>query len=106
MPDHMDRTDTLAALVAQAMDQGADPLTVRALVEEACELGAQRALQHLGLSDLHAAKDISDLRQLLISWRDVNQTARRTAVRWMTTLLLTILALGAAFYTDVLGPRG
>lgn len=102
----MDRTDTTAALVNQALDQGADPLTVRALVEESCELGAQRALKRLGLADLQAAKDISDLRQLLISWRDVQLTARRAAVRWMTTLLLTMMAIGTLFYTNVVGPRG
>ncbi|MEO0412948.1 MAG: DUF6127 family protein [Pseudomonadota bacterium] len=102
----MDRTDTMAALVNQALDQGADPLTVRALVEEASELGAKRALRHLGLADRQAARDISDLRELLLAWRDVRQTAGRTVVRWFTTVLLSLIALGAVVYFNVLGPRG
>ncbi|MEM1020932.1 MAG: DUF6127 family protein [Pseudomonadota bacterium] len=97
----MDRTDTIASLVRQAEEEGAQALTIRALIEEASELGAQRALRSLGLSDMSAAKDISDLRNLLITWRDVQLTARRTFVRWFTTALLTMIALGVYVYTNL-----
>jgi len=97
----MDQTDILTTLCEQALDDGAKPLTLRAIVEEASEVGAQRALTRLGLSDALAHQDISDLRHLLVSWRDVQTTARRTAVRWFTTLLLSLIALGVAFYSDI-----
>jgi len=76
-------------------------VTLRASVEEASQAGAQRALARLGLSDASAHQDISDLRHLLTSWRDVQITARRTFVRRITTLLLTLIVLGAVLYSDI-----
>lgn len=45
--------DMLARLVAQAegVPGGADMVMIRALIEEASELGAGRALERLGLAD-------------------------------------------------------
>lgn len=40
----------LAQLIGQAADKGADLVTLRAIAEEAGELGATRALKRLGLS--------------------------------------------------------
>lgn len=97
----MDRTDILTVLLTQAVEEGAQPLTLRAIVEEASETGAQRVLDQIGLSDKSAQRDIDDLRDLLRSWRDVQSTARRTAVRWVTTLLLSAIALGVLVYSDV-----
>lgn len=97
----MDHTDILAALTAQAVEKGVDPLTVRAIVEEAAEEGARRALGQLGLQDGSAHKDIVELRQLLISWRDVQSTARRTVVGWLTTLALGLIALGLTLHSDL-----
>lgn len=97
----MDHTDILVALTAQAVEKGVDPLTVRAIVEDAAEVGAQRALGRLGLSDGTAHKDIVELRQLLISWRDVQTTARRTAVGWLTTLALSLIVLGLFIHSDL-----
>ena len=42
-------TTMLERLVAQAEAEGATRVTLRALVEEACEIGAARALRTLGL---------------------------------------------------------
>ncbi len=85
---------TLAALMAQATQDGADPLTMRALVEEACDIGAQRALARLGLADAQALADMYELRTLLEAWRDVKKTARRTVIGWLIKLALLGLLAG------------
>ena len=46
----MNREDMLARLIAQANAQGGDFVTLRAIVEEASELGAGRVLDRLGLA--------------------------------------------------------
>ena len=43
----MNNEDMLARLVAQAATDGGDLVTLRAIVEEASELGAQRTLEHM-----------------------------------------------------------
>jgi hypothetical protein len=47
----MMRDDMLAGLLAQAAGEGCDVVTLRAIVEEASELGAERVLSRLGLAD-------------------------------------------------------
>jgi hypothetical protein len=54
-------TDMLTHLSAQAEARGADLATLRALIEEASELGAQRALERLGLHDDHASRCCSSV---------------------------------------------
>ena len=44
----MTREDMLARLIAQASTEGGDLVTLRAIVEEASELGAHRVLHRLG----------------------------------------------------------
>jgi hypothetical protein len=44
-------TNMLAQLTAQAEARGADLVTLRALIEEASDLGATRAIARLGLAD-------------------------------------------------------
>lgn len=90
---------TLAALMAQARQEGSSIVTLRALVEEASELGAQRALHRLGLHDEDASIDIHDLRTLLEAWRDARKTAGRALVRWLIRLVLTasVLVLAVKF---------
>ena len=85
---------TLALLVAQAEGQGAGLVTLRALVEEASELGAERALEALGLSDSRARRDMDELRELLQAWRDAKRTAWKEAVAWAIRILLALLVLG------------
>ena len=84
----------LALLVAQAEGQGAGLGTVRALIEEASESGAARALEALGLSDPKARRDMDELRELLQAWRDAKQTAWKEAVAWAIRILLALLVLG------------
>ena len=82
--------DMLAQLLVQAEGEGADLITLRAMVEEASELGAQRVLTAIGLDDDHASADLIELRQLLRAWRDA------TVARIVAT------AGGNAFYLEEL----
>ncbi len=68
---------------------------LKQLMAEAAEMGAQRALHKVGLGDDYAGKDVSDLRDLLTSWRDVKKTVLRTIIKDFTTFLLGAAALGA-----------
>ncbi len=65
----------LARLIAQAQDEGAELVTLRAVVEEVCELGAKRVLAQMGLDDESAQGDLIELRQLLRAWRDAKSSA-------------------------------
>jgi hypothetical protein len=84
----------LALLVAQAEGQGAGLVTVRALIEEASELGAARALEALGLSDGKARRDMDELRELLQAWRDAKKSAWQAVGGWLVRILLALLLLG------------
>ena len=84
----------LALLVAQAEGQGAGLVTVRALVEEASEVGAGRALAALGLSDGKARRDMDELRELLQAWRDAKKTAWKEIVTWAIRIMLAVLVIG------------
>jgi hypothetical protein len=84
----------LALLVAQAEGQGAGLVTVKALVEEASEVGAARALASLGLGDGKARRDMDELRELLQAWRDAKKSAWQAVVSWAIRILLALLVLG------------
>ena len=86
----------LARLVEQGRSEGADFLTLRAVAEEASELGAARALERLGLADPRARSDLDELRELLSAWRDAKRTARDVVVGWVVRILLAALMLGMA----------
>ncbi len=90
-------TAMLESLLAQAEAQGAQRVTLRALVEEASELGATRALKVLGLMDDHAGADIIELRQLIQGWRDAKKSAVSAAVTWVVRSLAALLLLGLAY---------
>jgi Family of unknown function (DUF6127) len=90
-------TTMLEGLVAQAEAQGATRVTLRALVEEACEVGAARALRTLGLTDDRAAPDIVELRQLIQGWRDAKKSALSAVVSWVARSLVALLLIGLAF---------
>ncbi|MCH7630194.1 MAG: hypothetical protein IH997_16045, partial [Proteobacteria bacterium] len=47
----MKREDMLARLLAQAETEGSELITLRAIVEEASDLGAKRVLERMGLAD-------------------------------------------------------
>jgi hypothetical protein len=84
----------LALLAAQAEGQGAGLVTVRALIEEASELGAERALEALGLRDQKARRDMDELRELLQAWRDAKKSAWQAVISWAVRIVLALLVLG------------
>jgi hypothetical protein len=97
----MNTDDMLARLVAQAAGEGADLVTLRAVVEEASELGARRMLAGLGLDDANAPGDLIELRQLLRAWRDAKASAWKAAVDWVVRGALALLLVGIAWRLGV-----
>jgi hypothetical protein len=93
----------LARLVGQLNRSGGDLVTIRALVEEASEQGAERALTRLGLSDAEARKDLDELRDLLSAWRDAKRSAVRAAIDWIARGLAVLLLLGMAVRFGAIG---
>jgi hypothetical protein len=89
-------SDVLAQLMQQAAGEGADLATLRAVAEEAGELGARRALSRLGLDDAGAGKDMAELRELLAAWRDAKKSAIKTAMGWVVNMLLALVLVGLA----------
>lgn len=90
----MNSNDMLAGLLAQAASEGGDLVTLRAVVEEAAELGARRMLARIGLDDATAPQDVGELRELLQAWRDAKASARRTVMGWVMRGALALLLLG------------
>lgn len=93
----------LTQLTAQAEARGADLVTVRALIEEASELGARRAMARLGLADDGARKDMEELRELLSAWRDAKVSARKAVIGWFVRLGLALLLIGLAVKLGLAG---
>jgi hypothetical protein len=94
MSETMRDSSLLAVLAAQAEARGADLATLRGLIEEASELGAERALGALGLKDPQARRDMDELRELLQAWRDAKKSAWAAVVTWVVRILLAALVLG------------
>ena len=92
----MNREEMLTRLIAQADNAGGDLVTLRAIVEEASELGANRALDRLGLADAGAQDDIDELRELLSAWRDAKSSAWKAAVDWVVRGMLALLVVALA----------
>ena len=99
----MTREDMLARLIAQATSEGGTLVTLRAIVEEASEVGATRVLDRLGLSDAGAQDDLGELRELLKAWRDAKASAWKAAVEWLVRGLLALLLIGIAVRIGALG---
>ncbi len=93
----MNNDDMLARLLSQAAAAGGDLVTLRAVVEEASELGAERALQRLGLADAAAQADLTELRELLRAWRDAKSTAWKAAIAWVVRGALALVLIGMAW---------
>ncbi len=91
----------LARLLAQAEGEGAGLVTLRALIEEASEAGAERALGALGLTDPQARRDMDELRQLLQAWRDAKKSALAAVVSWTVRIGLAVLVALMAVKTGV-----
>jgi hypothetical protein len=88
--------ELLARMIGQAAGEGADLATLRAIAEEAGELGASRALARLGLEDAGAGKDMAELRELLAAWRDAKKSAVKAAMQWVVHMLLALVLVGLA----------
>ncbi|MEC3949790.1 DUF6127 family protein [Sphingobium sp. HWE2-09] len=99
------KEEMLARLVAQAQGGpgAADMVTIRALIEEASELGAGRALERLGLADRRAEADMRELRELLSAWRDAKKAARGAVIGWAVRIAMALLLLGIAVKVGLLG---
>ena len=92
----MTDTNRLAQLLAQAEPRDYDLVTLRALIEEASELGAARALTQLGLADEAAHSDMAELRELLGAWRDAKKSARKAVIGWLVRGCLALILIGLA----------
>jgi len=92
----MSDSNILAHLIHQAEAAGGDISTLKAMVEEASEAGAHRAMATIGLADEAARKDMDELRQLLAAWRDAKASARRALIEWVVRILLALLLIGLA----------
>ncbi len=92
----MTRDDMLARLLAQAESDGADLVTLRAIVEEAADMGAERALIRLNLDDDAAVGDMAELRELLGAWREAKRGAWKAALGWLIKGALALLLTGMA----------
>ncbi|MEO6092178.1 MAG: DUF6127 family protein [Novosphingobium sp.] len=97
----MNSEDMLAKLISQAAGAGGDLVTLRAIVEESSELGAQRMLARMGLDDETAHEDLIELRQLLKAWRDAKASAWKATVDWVIRGLLALLLVGIAYRLGV-----
>ena len=94
--------DVLARLMAQSEARGVDLITLRALVEDASQAGAERALGALGLDDPRARRDMDELRELLSAWRDAKRSARQAVVGWVVRIVLAALLAGMALKLGLL----
>ena len=92
----MSEETILTQLIGQAEGEGADLVTLRAIVEEASELGANRVLQRIGLGDAGALGDIDELRELLAAWRAAKASAWKAAIQWIVRGAMALLLIGIA----------
>ena len=99
----MNREDMLTRLISQAAAEGSELITLRAIVEEASELGATRALARLRLNDDKAQDDIDELRELLGAWRTAKAGAWKAAIAWIMRGAMALLLIGIAVRLGVPG---
>jgi hypothetical protein len=92
----MSHEDVLASLMAQAREEGAELVTLRAIIEESSALATDRALERLGLADAGAEGDLIELRELLQAWRDAKTSAWKAMVDWLVRAGLALLLIGIA----------
>ena len=101
-----DNAAMMARLMAQAEGQGADLVTLRALIEEASGIGAERALGALGLREPGARRDMDELRELLQAWRDAKRSALRAVINWAVRIGLALLVVAMAVKLGLMGKIG
>lgn len=85
------REDMLAHLIAQEVGNGGDLVSLRAIVEEASEMGSARTLARMGLDEAGATDDLKELRELLRAWRDAKESAWRAVIDWLVRGILALL---------------
>lgn len=93
--------ELLVQLLASAEGKPLDYVTLQAVVQEASEAGAYRALAGLGMEDSKARRDMDELRELLGTWRDVKKSAWQTAARWIVRILLAALMVSLAYQANL-----
>lgn len=93
--------DLLARLIASAEGQRIDFVILQAVIEEASEAGASRALAALGLEDTKARRDMDEVRELVGAWRDVKKSAWQTVARWATRIVLAALMVSIAYQSGL-----
>jgi hypothetical protein len=96
-----DADELLAQLIASAEGQPVDFVVLQAMVEEASNAGASRALTSLGLEDKTARRDMDELRELLGTWRDVKKSAWQTVARWVVRIVLAGLMVVIAYQSNL-----
>ena len=101
MTSHIAQENMLAGLMAQAKQDGADLVTLRAIVEETSDLAASRVLERLGLADETAQDDLDELRELLQAWRDAKSSAWKAVIDWTVRAVLALLLVGIALRLGV-----
>ena len=74
-----------------------DPAELAALLDQAAEKGARRALESVGLHDDNAGNDVRDLRNLIDGWRSAKKSALDAFAKWVTVGLITALVAGLWF---------
>ena len=83
-----------------------DDAALRALLADAAEEGAKRALERVGLHDQDAAKDVLELRGVLGAWRSLKSEAGKTIVATTTKWLFIVILAGIAYKTGYLTGEG
>lgn len=93
--------ELLAQLVAGAEGQPLNFVVLQAMIEQASDAGATRALSSLGLEDKTARRDMDELRELLGVWRDVKKSAWQSVARWVLRVFLAALMVSLAYQTNL-----
>lgn len=93
--------ELLTKLIASAEGQPVNFVVLQAVVEEASNAGARRALALLGLEDKTARRDMDELRELLGTWRDVKKSAWQAVARWIVRILLAALMVSIAYQSNL-----
>lgn len=72
------------------------------LLERAVEQGVKKVLHDMGVPDTEEERiafrrDLSEMRGLLMAFRDARSVIWRTFVKWLTVAVLTAIALGSGW---------
>jgi len=68
------------------------PEELEDMLDRAAKRGATAALREVGLHDLDARKDITEMRNLLEAWRDTRKGVWSTIVKMSTIAIITFIA--------------